>query len=58
MARPTNVDSQRIVTLMDETISKVRILSWLTEDNLASVDASKEDLENIIDPDMVIGLLN
>jgi len=58
MARPTNVDSQRIVTLMDEVISKARILSWLTEENLAQVEGSKSDLENIMDPELLVVLLN
>ena len=58
MARPTNVDSQRIVTLMDEVISKARILSWLTEENLAQVESSKSDLENIMDPELLVVLLN
>ena len=58
MARPTNVDSQRIVTLMDEVISKARILAWLTEENLAQVESSKSDLENIMDPELLVVLLN
>jgi len=43
---------------MDEVISKTRILSWLTEENLALVEGSKSDLENIMDPELLVVLLN
>ena len=45
MARPTHVDSQRIVSLIEETGERLRVLSWLSEDNLHSIAQSKSDLE-------------
>lgn len=45
MARPTHVDSQRIISLTEETCERLRVLSWLSEENLHSVAQSKSDLE-------------
>jgi hypothetical protein len=43
---------------MDEVIGKVRHLAWLSEENLGQVEECKADLENIMDPDLLVILLN
>ncbi|CAG9312140.1 unnamed protein product [Blepharisma stoltei] len=58
MARPTHVDSQRIISLLEEMNQKLRILSWLSEENLEEVSYRQEELSSILDGDLVISLIN
>lgn len=58
MARPTHVDSQRIISLLDEMTKKVHVLNWLTEDNLSQVQYNMKELRRIIPPRIVEDLIN
>ena len=44
MARPTHVDSQRIISLIEETCERLRVLSWLSEENLSLIVKNKGEL--------------
>lgn len=58
MARPTHVDSQRIISLLDEMQKKVRVLNWLTEDNLGQVEYNMTELLQILPLGIVEELSN
>ena len=53
MTRPSHVDSQRIISLLDEEIHRLDVLSWLTEENLIEISSRKEELSKILDPGLV-----
>lgn len=53
MTRPSHVDSQRIISLLDEMNHRLEVLSWLTEDNLSEISSRQEDISKILDPGLV-----
>lgn len=58
MARPTHVDSQRIISLLEEMNNKFKILTFLSEENLEEVSYRQEELSSVLDGDLVISLIN
>ena len=58
MARPSHVDSQRMISLLDEFILRLEVLSWLTEDNLIEISTQQERFSSIIDPGLVKCLMD
>lgn len=58
MTRPSHVDSQRIISLLDETNHRLEVLAWLTEENLDEVFNKQEDFSKVLDPRLVKYLIN
>lgn len=58
MARPSHVDSQRMISLVDELILRLEVLTWLTEDNLIEISTQQERFSTIIDPGLVKCLMD
>jgi hypothetical protein len=53
MSRPSHVDSQRMVSLLEELHQRLEVLSWLTEENLIEISSRQEDFSKILDPSLV-----
>ncbi|OMJ70394.1 hypothetical protein SteCoe_31641 [Stentor coeruleus] len=53
MTRPSHVDSQRIVSLLEELNQRLEVLAWLTEENLTEISTRQEDFSAILDPGLV-----
>lgn len=58
MARPTHVDAQRTLTLLEEQMVKLRVLSWLTEENLTQVSQREEELSVHFGAELVAHMVN
>ena len=58
MARPSHVDSQRMISLVDELTLRLEVLTWLTEDNLIEISTQQERYSTIIDPGLVKCLMD
>lgn len=51
-AKPINIQAQRIDKIIDETIHKLTILSYLTSDLFQNIQRTDEDLAAIFGPEL------
>ena len=53
MSRPSHVDSQRMISLLDEFNHRLEVLSCLTEENLIEISSRQEEFSKFLDPNLV-----